>query len=292
MKRFLIHFSLLVCVLFVTLFSLEFVYNQVFRNGIARNKRQTLLKYSNQNHDIIMLGSSRTESHINDTLFEELTRVDIVNAGIERASLQDAYVVTHRLLKNNVSFKELWIQLDYTYNIARNSRNFFAELIPYQNDTEIYTHLIETGAKNRYEVPFYDYMNNEKAVGFREFFMQLIKKPSKNDISLSSASYNGTGTYTAGEWPNALIPNLGVEKIIELSVEHDFKVIFFTTPNCPKNVMRNSYMELMKAKYEFVDYTRLFDNQLQYYRDCGHLNTSGQEFFTRQLASDYIKSKR
>ena len=289
MKKTLIHFIAITLIILIVTFLLEHIYSYTFRNGIPRNKRQELLIHKDDKFDILFLGSSRTESHINDSIFEKITGLKVINAGMERATIHDSFAILHKMLKNNNHFKECWIQLDYTLNIGKHSGNMFAEIVPFLNDDVLKLHALDINQISSYEIPFQLFMKNDKAIGFREFFLKLINKESINDISLKFKPLDGQGTGVKGKWPNKIQPNIGLKKMIDLADKKGVEIHFFSSPNCPEEINRAVFAKKMKKFYKYDDYFEVFDDSLQYFRDCGHLNKKGAIAFTRLLANDYIK---
>lgn len=287
MKKTIFHVVYVITILIISAVVLNEVYAYTFRNGIVRNKRQSLLLLQQSNVDILFLGSSRTESHIVDSIFEQITKVKVLNAGMERATLHDSYVVLYSLIKNGNQFKECWVQLDYTHNIKEHSANMFAEIVPFLNDKVLENHALEINQISSYRVPFQLYMQNDKIIGFREFFLKLINKKPVNDTSLKFKPLYSMGLEKKGEWPTTLKNNIAMDKIIALSIKNNFKIHFFTSPNCPQSENKIPFAKELKKQYKFKDYYSVFDDSLDYFYDCGHLNNHGAASFTRILARDY-----
>lgn len=285
-------FSYLVIILILvisSMFLLNEIYSYTFRNGIVRNKRQELLLHKNDNFDILFLGSSRTESHVVDSVFEYITKQKVLNAGMERSTLHDSYAVFYSLLKNNNKFKECWIQLDYTHNMSKHSANMFAEIVPFLNDETLENHAVEIGQISSVRVPFTLFMKNDKPLGFREFFLKVIDKKPKQDFSLQYKPLSGSGTGLKGKWPESMETNIAINKILKLAKVNGIRVQFYTSPNCPKEENRDAFEISLKEKYRFKNYYNIFDDSLHYFYDCGHLNNKGAAAFTNLLAKDHFK---
>jgi hypothetical protein len=291
MHRVLGHLLRIAIVVFGFSILLDGAYSYTFRNSLSRNKRQELLMHKNNKFDILFLGSSRTESHIVDSVFERITNRSILNAGMERATLHDSYAILHSLIKNNNKFNECWIQLDYTHNMSNHSANMFAEIVPFLNDEKLSSHALEIKQTSPYRMPFQLYMQNDKPIGFREFFLRVIKKRPGDDITLRYKPLSASGTGSKGKWPDTLSPNLAIEKMKLLASKHKFELKFYTSPNCPLESNRDTFANQLKEQYAFDNYYAIFDDSLNYFYDCGHLNHEGATAFTKLLANDYLKPK-
>ncbi|WP_298952453.1 hypothetical protein [uncultured Nonlabens sp.] len=291
MKKVFSYLAIILTLVISSMFILNEIYSYSFRNGIVRNKRQELLLHKNDKFDILFLGSSRTESHVVDSVFENITNLKVINAGMERSTLHDSYAVFYSLLKNNNKLSECWIQLDYTHNITKHSANMFAEIVPFLNDETLESHAIEIGQISSVRVPFTLFMKNDKPIGFREFFLKVINKKSEQDFSLQFKPLLGCGTGLKGKWPKSMESNIAMNKILKLAKEYGIRVHFYTSPNCPKAENRDDFGFSLKENYRFKNYYDIFDDSLDYFYDCGHLNNKGALAFTKLLAEDFLRNK-
>ena len=94
--------------------------------------------------------------------------------------------------------------------------------------------------------------------------------------------------------PNTIIEsNPSINAIIEYFTEHSVQSFFFIAPLCDSTVDRDLYVELLKTKIPVLyDYVSLYDGKDEgFYFDCGHLNNSGAQDFTRILTNDLILNK-
>jgi hypothetical protein len=269
---------------------LDSVYSNVFQNGVSRNKTQKVLQLKNKHYELAFFGSSRTENHIDCTLITELTGKSCVNLGLSGATLGDILVLLTLAESNQVTFEEVFIQLDYSYNNAKLSNNFRASLAPYLNNTKVKAYLREEGEDFFYfNMPFYRYMKYDGVVGFREFFSVLNHKSPKRNIDEGFLPKTGIGLDIKDDLPATYEDNnLALDKIKELKKHNDYNLHYFIAPYCKYAKNRDKMSILKSRENPLENYVSVFDDYDDYFFNCGHLNIEGAKAFTQIIIADLI----
>src|SRR5690606_26152499 len=96
---------------------LEIAFNYAYEQGVVRSKLQKVLSMdSDDRYDYVFLGSSRTENTIDCEVVEKLTGRSCINIGISGSSLEDSNILLQLLTQKGVQYKNVFVQVDYTYN--------------------------------------------------------------------------------------------------------------------------------------------------------------------------------
>lgn len=287
MYRFLKHTVKIISLTLLLMYILDLGYSYVIQAGTPRNKIQKILQLENKHYNYIFLGSSRTENHIDCELIENLTGKSCINFGISGGSIGDMLVIMQLAKFNKVSFDKIFLEVDYNYNSAGLSRNFKATLVPFANHSIVKEVIVKEDDYFLYNyVPFYRYMKNDKVVGFREMYNSLMNNMPANNIDVGFSPKIGVGNKVNGNFPEKLNEeNKEISRLIELQTNKR-NIIFFTAPYCPLIKNRNIVNGLSSKLDNFYNYVSIFDENEEYYFNCGHLNFEGAQKFTRILIRD------
>ena len=295
MRRFVLYISIIIAITLALMFALDRLYSYAFTSGVPRSKLQHILQQRNTAYDYLFLGSSRTEFHIDCYLIEELTGKSCINYGISGTTFKDSYSMLQLLEARGIKFKNIFVQVDYMYNHTDYSPNIRARLLA-ENKEPIVKEILE-----EYDIsfadkhlPFYRYIMNDHIIGFREVFNLLIGRKSKTNFENGYIPKFGIHDYSIESLPNTIIEsNPSINAMIEYFTEHSVQSFFFIAPLCDSTVDRDLYVELLKTKIPVLyDYVSLYDGKDEgFYFDCGHLNNSGAQDFTRILTNDLILNK-
>lgn len=267
---------------------LDLLYSYVYRNSEPRSKIQYILQHENKDYDIAFFGSSRTENHIDCDLITKMTGASCINLGEAGSNIDDMLLLMKIALDNNIQFKKVFMQVDYSYNYSGYSKKFIASLTPFLNQPVVSKGLSEADEIVAYKyVPFYRYLNNKKIVGFREFIASLVGNKPKVDFSNGFKPKYGIGEALAGEFPKSFSDrNLALEEMISLFKKMDMDLQFFIAPYC-KNVKNRELINTLELRLEgILNYVSIFDDQEELFYNCGHLNNVGAEKFTKILIKD------
>jgi len=288
MTKFFKHIIVVFVITVGLMIVLDVSYSYVFKKSEARSKIQSILQQKNTHYDYIFLGSSRTENHIDCEIIKKITGKSCVNYGISGGSIGDMLVLIKLLNAKGISYNEVMLQIDYSYNHKGLSENFKARLMPFIDEPAIKQELdkVSIGKSNEL-VPFYRYMTNDKVIGFREFFSSILGKKPKTDLAVGFAPKVGIGDGLAGSFPEKIKEsNLELQALEQLVVSRGKSISYFTAPYCPKIKNREYFTaELSKRFKNYTDYSSLFNNEPKYFFNCGHLNIEGAREFSKILSN-------
>lgn len=290
MVSFLKYCAVLLGLLAVLMFALDYLYSYVYQHSDPRLKVQKILQQKNQHYDIVFFGSSRTENNIDCKLVEKLTGKSCINLGVSGASLTDMLILMKIAALNNTTFDTALVQIDYNYNQEGMSAYFKAGIMPFIKKPEIGKLINDSEKSNAYYyIPFYRYMIYSKVLGVRELLASILNEDSNLKHSLGFTPKVGQGLEVAGNFPNSIKGNnKDLNKMIKWSEEKNVQVLFFTAPYCPKVENREVMREIEKKLPNLKNYITLFDDQEEYFFNCGHLNKAGAEKFTKKLTQDIL----
>ena len=266
---------------------LDLIYTSIYKKSSPRNKVQNLLKVSDKHYDLAFYGSSRGERHVNCELITKITGKSCINFGFSGASLGDILILSKIHKRNNIRFDTVFVQLDYNYNAMGLTPYFEANLAPYMTDSLVNNELLGQNKYFLYRwVPFFRYLKNEKVLGFRELLVSNIKGKANRKIQIGYQPKFGTGMQLAGTFPKELI----FKNSELISFEEEFKhitKIYFTAPYCVKLVNREKIKGLSKKVDIYKNYAEIYDDNPEYFFNCGHLNNEGSNAFTMKIISDF-----
>ncbi|GAA4942949.1 hypothetical protein GCM10023314_15010 [Algibacter agarivorans] len=293
MKQFLIYISKVIGILIILMYGLDTLYSYVFKNGIPRNKIQKILQTKNVHYDIVFLGSSRTENHIDCALVEQLTGKSCVNFGLSGGSIGDMLILLTLADSNGVTFDDVFLQVDYNYNSKGLSNNFKASLIPFIKNTDIKKELKKDKQNFYYSsIPFYRYMKYDKVVGFRESLLAFLGKKPKINLEVGFNPKVGVGLTKSGQLPTIYNDkNEEIQSLISLMKEKRVNLKFFIAPYCMEMENRNRFGVLKSRLTNIFNYSSVFDYKEEYFFNCGHLNIDGAREFTKILIKDFYTFK-
>lgn len=287
MRAFGKHIVIIISVLMLSALILEYCYKRAYKSDVARNKVQLVANLKNVHIDYIFLGSSRTENHIDCDVIEKITGKSCINLGLQAGRIKDYRIIVELLQSNAVYFDKLFIQIDYSYNFDDYSKGFLAQLMPFvKNDNLPEVRYQELELPFYYDLPYLRFASNEKKIGFRETLLQWFEKPVNADLNNGFSPLYGVGGAISGHFPEKIASsNEALDDIIEYLEEE--KLVLFTAPYCRNGKNRESFMNQLKSRYPTLkDYSSLFDDNGEYFVNCGHLNKEGAQKFTGILTKD------
>jgi len=293
MKKFLLYTVKLISIVIILMYGLDLIYSHTFKNGIPRNKIQKILQTKNVHYNMVFLGSSRTENHIDCELVEQLTGKSCINFGLSGGTIGDMLILLTLADSNGLTFDDVFLQVDYNFNSKGLSNNFKASLIPFIKNRDIRQELKKDTENFYYNyIPFYRYMKYDKVVGFRESLLAFIKKKPKTNLEVGFNPKSGIGLTQSGKLPlNYNQKNEEIESIVKLIQAKDANINFFTAPYCKDMKNRNQFNVLKSRLDNISNYSAIFDNNEAYFFNCGHLNIEGARAFTKILIKDFYTLK-
>ncbi len=293
MRNFFKYLIAISAITFLLMFFLDMGYSYAFKNGQARSKIQNMLQLKNKHYNIAFFGSSRTERHIDCNLITELTGKSCINFGITASSPGDMLILMKLAENRQVTFNQVFMQVDYNFNSFGISKYFKANLIPFIGEPVVKDQLLLYREEFFYRwIPFYRFMIYDKVVGIREATASFIKLKHNTNIEIGFSPNQGVGTnlpknFSFPKTINDISPEL--TQMQELYKKTKTPIDFFTAPYCSK-VKNRDFMDKVQLKLLGLhNYIDLFDEKDEYFFDCGHLNEAGAEVFTKTLVEDLLQ---
>jgi hypothetical protein len=288
-------FKPILSILIITLllmFFLDYTYSYAFKTGQPRSKIQNILQLKNQHYDIAFFGSSRTEQHVDCKLISRLTGKSCINFGISGGLPGDMLILMKLAKDKNISFDQVFMQVDYNYNSLGISEYFKANLVPFMNNSIIKEQLLNYNEVFYYRwIPFYRFMIFDKVVGIREAVASFLKLRVNTNINIGFSPNRGIGTEVPEKFsfPESIKDkNYEIAQMQELYKNTKTSIKFFTAPYC-KNVRNRESIEKVQEKLPRLhNYIDLFDDKDEYFFNCGHLNENGARIFTKTLVEDLL----
>ncbi len=289
MKRFIRIVILLMFVIIVSSFLLDSFYTRLHHIKTPRSKASYLLQNKVAGYDYIFLGSSRVHNHVNPEIIYERTGKKAINLGVHGAKLNDYELFLEIISENNIEFERIFVQIDYVFNHFNFNDVSGVDVIPFMNSNKA----VENHLKKYNEtysiyksVPFYRYMKNDFAIGFRESIMLLSERKSKVDFSNGFDPKHIRGVDMATSLPSNIVKENPIfNRIDSIASLNNIDITYFTAPFCSdtKNI---GYIDSLALKVPYLkDYSRsILENK--YFYDCSHLNIDGANLFTDILIED------
>ncbi|NIJ46263.1 hypothetical protein FHR24_002747 [Wenyingzhuangia heitensis] len=295
MKKFLKYLLKIIISFLLIAILLDVVYTSAIEKTIPRNKVRYALSLKNKHYNVLFLGSSRVENSIVTSMFKE-QNISILNMGLEGATLGDNYLVLQLLNNNNVTFDQVFIQLDYLYN---NNEDSFSEtsmsnLMPLIRSKQVTPILREFDKdfNQNYYIPFYRYLTNSYRIGFREFVSSLLHKKPRISFEDGFTPKFGTTKLAKEELPKNIVSYSKVyNKINNTCLSMGIEPVYFIAPYCSKMVDNGFVRKLDSVVDNFYDYSGVVKNDNNFY-NCGHLNNNGAQEFTEVIITDFFKNKK
>jgi hypothetical protein len=288
MKTFLMHILKIALMLVISAYLLDFCYTYVYKNSQPQNKVQYLYSLKNKKIDYIFIGSSRVENSVIAQKIENMTNKKTINLGIKGLKLKDISCVIKLLKQFNVSYKRIFIQLDYSFNIEEDHSKFFSsELMPfcYSSDLIINEYLKSTNQSYTYYkyVPFLKYIDSDQLIGFRKVFSSLLNKPSVFDVSKGYEPLYGFSSRKLEKIPNKLSKkNKYLDEINSFAKSKNINVTYFSAPVSLKNENIVYFYTFKKVVPQLHDFHDVISKD-EYFYDKLHLNHNGAVVFTNIL---------
>ena len=290
MKKFLIHISGILLILFVLLLGLDLCYTSIYNEADPRTKYQYLKSLKNSKVNYVFLGSSRVDNGIIPEVIESGIHKKTINLGFQGSKIGDVYTILKLLQTYNDT---VFIQVDYNFNDIGHSINLPYEMTPFFKDNEITKeYLIDyVGKSTIYYFPFVRYCENESKIGIREVFANLIDKKTTVKKTKGYTALQGLENQKEAHrvLPEFIVTrNQYYEKIKQFGIEHKLNIIFFCAPFC-KHTKNLEYLKKLKQKIpELYDFSNaIVDDKM--FVNCYHLNDDGANYFSKLLLKKILK---
>lgn len=289
MKKMLIYLIIICALLVVSSVLLDIGYTASFKNDIPRNKVQLVANLKDRHIDFVFLGSSRVENHIDCDLITKLTGKTCINLGLQGSRINDGKALAQLLRTNSVTYNKLLMQVDYIYNFHNYSPSFISSIIPYVNNENFPKYLKEDlNLPLSYNLPFVRYAHNDKLAGLREVILQYAGKKPTINFKNGFNPLEGIGKVISGEFPVEIdASNVDLDRLLAI----DDNIVLFTAPYCKNTINRDEFLGELTTRYPRLrNFVNIFDDQEDYYSNCGHLNKEGAARFTEIITNDILKN--
>ncbi len=260
------------------------------------------------NHDIIMLGSSRTHLHDNPRIIDSITGMDSYNAGIEGGSMMELNVVLNGYLEVHPAPKLLVLEVSMlSFNMDKNEVSNPTFYLNHLDNKAVYTTLNESW-KNSF---FFKWLPLFRLSQFDDINKSYALKGYKGEKeALHGGTYKGYAENTTDQMSDTVTSNgIGcqwvkysekghkfLEKIFATCKAANVPVVTVYAPeykqlnfHCPegKRVIDNIDSLCKKNNIPFLNY---LDNPIcedhTMFANIGHLNRAGADKFSLILAND------
>lgn len=289
MKRFISTVILLMFVIVASSFLLDSMYTKLHHTKTPRSKASFLLQNKVAGYDYIFLGSSRVYNHINPEIIYEKTGKRAINLGVQGAILNDYELFLEIISENNIEFERIFVQVDYVFNLFNFNDVSGVDVIPFMNSSKAVEHHLKkyNESYSIYKsVPFYRYMKNDFAIGFRESLMLLSERKSKVDFSNGFDPKHIRGVDMATGLPSKIVKKNPIfNRIDSIASLQNINITYFTAPFC-SNTKNIEYIDSLALKVPNLrDYSRsILDDK--YFYNCSQLNIDGANLFTEIIIED------
>lgn len=274
--------------LVVSAYALDFGFTHVYKNSPSQNKVQYINSLKNQKFDYIFIGSSRVENSVIPEEIEKKTNKKTINLGIKGLKLKDISYIIKLLKDYNVSYKKIFIQIDYSFNNEEESSKFFSfELLPFCNSSNL---IIDDYLKSTNKsyffykyIPFYKYINSEQLIGFRKVISLLKNKPSIFEFNKGYEPLYGFSSRKLEKIPNsANKKNKYFSEINTFAKSKNLNVIYFSAPVSLKSENLAYFDKLKKTVPQLHNFHNVISEDKFFY-DNLHINNNGAISFTNIL---------
>lgn len=289
MKTFVLYVLKLVAIIVTLLYGLEFCYTQIHFNSKPRNKVDLAIQTNNEHFNVIALGSSRANNHINTTLFES-KGFNAYNFGMNGATLEESTLLL-KLLTDKNTIENVILEVDLQLRDHFISEGTRISFLPYLTRNQI----IESYYKDKINnfnylkyIPFYRYLIYDSKIGFRATFLKAISFPPKH---LNNNGFNpliGHKKLIGYDLVSALPrKNISYDNIKTICKIKAITLLPITTPMC-QETNGISYFETIKQVYPEIINLEPVVNDDAYFYTCGHMNKAGADIFTNYLIDHYF----
>lgn len=288
MNSFVKYILKITLVFIISAYVLDFAFTYLFQHSQPYTKAQYIHTLKNQKFDYIFMGSSRVENSVIPEIIEQKTNKKTLNLGMSALKLKDMIFILKLLKEYNISYKKIFIQVDYSYNKQEDYSKFFSsELLPYSSNSgnEITNYLAATNSNYFFlkHVPFLKYSSSEQLIGFRKIFLSSLKRTTIFSKNKGYKAIFGSSVKVIEEMPNYLIESNKYQlEIDNFAKKEKLNVNYFSTP--VSNNTRNLDF-FNKLKKNIPSLTNLHDviAEEKYFNDNCHLNDEGAIVFTNIL---------
>lgn len=255
----------------------------VFYNNIHKRFKTDL---KGIDADVVFLGNSRCNHHVNSILFDSITNSNSFNMGWPQSGSAEIYAATNLYLRHNSKPNYILIQVDdFTHNSDTINQIGTQPLLKFSEDKQLKDYFNAHSDKN-INFPLLKYLKYRN-LGWRE----ILKTAFKNDLTFGKKGFIPlqNGNFIGfNERKDYRIKNLRsnhwLNETINLCKQYDIKVIFFTSPlyNIKNSKDFDCFIKLYNTTY--FNFSAELNGMSKFYADKIHLNQAGADSFTMLLA--------
>ena len=279
----------IVVAIFLLLIVLDLIYTAFYIQSSDRGKIDYVYNSKERNYDVIILGSSRANSHFVTQIFEA-KGLKAFNYGMNGSSLFETSLMLKLMLERKYTIKNVIVETDLNLSNDERSYAIASRFLPYIHDSKLIKHHFssEKDFWQLYYIPFYRYFAYDFQIGFREMVLNALHKKT---IHLRNGGYialgNEMGNMEYDLRGSKPIHNKYYEEIKQICAANNINLIPVMTPMCT-NVKGLDYFQKVKAIYpEIHNYENVIQGD-QYFSSCGHMNDTGARLFTAKIIKDFF----
>lgn len=290
MNYFLRHILIILGIVVVSAFALDFIYTSVYKSESQRNKIRYVLNGKPEQYDLIILGSSRANNHFVTDLFEK-KGIKTYNYGMSGSRLQETALFLQLFFEKGFKTKKAIVEVDLNINSDGFSDGTRASFLPYLNSEKLVSSYYDT-IPNAFElknIPFYRYIKYEAKIGFREMFFSFYKR--KTSFLANGGFYALSGVGKNMEYDlTSYKPkrNKSYELIKQICKKYHVELITVTTPMC-SNTKNSEYFNQVIQLYPEIYNLENVINEDKYFSSCGHMNDEGARKYTNFIINKFFK---
>lgn len=291
----------------------------IINYGLRNQKNDTFpvikeLVQSNENHQVLFIGSSLAKNNINPIVFDSISKLNSYNFGYPGAKIEHSYMIINRYLHSNHPYPKMILimlepyVLDSTIDI-----NFPVQYYPYYKDTMIYNFVskYDSDIKMIKYLPFLgitkynDYLKNLGIMGvlfpnrltstLKKGFEPLFENSWKTEIVLPENKTNVVIIPKKRSYSGLKY----METICKTCKEKNIKLYFIIPPKFHPNGSKTSESKgdfftklqpfIEKYSVKILDHSNLdICQKKEMFFDWHHLNNKGARIYTEFLNSNLI----
>ena len=283
MQKFIKKIISFIVVTLAIMYLLDLSYTAIYRKSFPRTKTQYLRSLKGKKIDYIFIGSSRVLSGIVPSEIEKRTHKTAFNLGFPAARIHDMYTILQLIYNNKIQFKNIFIQLDYAYNMNATSPIYQQEVLPFIYDNTIYQEHIKFNPSTYfkyYYVPFYRYAKNDLKLGFREVLLNEIDKKTNVLSNNGYSPLQGNSVNHKYELPKEINDNnTYLDSIKIFCKKNKIPIVFYCAPFC-SHTKNLDFISKLKVKVpELYDFSTAIKDE-KMFEDPLHMNDDGAKLFT------------
>ncbi|MBN8702493.1 MAG: hypothetical protein J0M08_05485 [Bacteroidetes bacterium] len=291
----------------------EAIYIGIRKNEIGEFDKLNTIFIKKNNFDVLLVGSSRMESHVHPGIIDSVCHTSSYNIGMDGGSLPFVYGVFKSYLVNSATPKVVVFNIDmHSYSLKKIVINRFPRYFPYLKNKELHTVCSALDERFPYfkYIPMYSlpYLNdtylNASVRGYFGKKSEFDKAFYKGYVPIPQQLHQNVDTVTYKIFASPTQPIIfeSFDSTIALCNKLNTRLVFVISPMYYKGSVVVSNLATLKKEFmakaaekniRFIDYstdTMCFNPS--FFADPYHLNTKGAYVFSTKLASDlkqYLK---